>query len=140
MKKIKATTKPQKKIDSEKIAKALGGKIIGKVSNKGGFFGAMQTWAEVKILRSKKMSKILKREIHGCHECPSLQHVYAEQEDVYCTIKDILIVKCSDLKDCRISVWEVLDCVRKMIKKRYNGGFHKDCPLDDKKEDEGFVI
>ena len=140
MKKIKSTTKPQKKIDSKKIAKALGAKVIGKVSNKGGFFGAMQTLAEVNALRSRKMSKIFKREIHGCHECPSLQHVYDEQEDIYCTIKYMLIMKCDELGDCHISVLEILESVREKIKEKYNGGFHKDCPLDDKKDDEGFVI
>lgn len=86
------------------------------------------------------MSKIIKREVSGCHQC-QIQHIYKEGENVYGNICSKLLITMKELgKDCYVNAFEVTDKVRSKIKEKYRGGFHKDCPLSDRKEDEGFVI
>ena len=43
-----------KKLNMDKIAKGLGAERRGKVSNKGGYFGALQTVEEVSALKKKR--------------------------------------------------------------------------------------
>ncbi len=47
-----------KKLNVDKIAKGLGGKVIGKVPKPGGgFFGAMKTVRDVAILQGKRVKR-----------------------------------------------------------------------------------
>ena len=47
-----------KKLDTEKIAKGLGGKVVGKIPKPGGgFFGAMKTARDVATLQKARLKR-----------------------------------------------------------------------------------
>jgi len=84
--------------------------------------------------------KVLKQKVDGCHNCPMIQHVYDEQEDVYGVVCNNLIIKSDEIDDCYCGAWEVSIDVRNKIEEKYNGGCHENCPLDDVKEEDGFIV